>query len=104
MITSVVLLLLILLFLLGPGNFLEVSKLLPLLTSGGGEDAPAFHVVAPSLPNFGFSSGTKKKGFGIGQYAEASHKLMVRLGYPSYGWSNPFVLLLLSWSDEYSYT
>lgn len=44
---------------LGPGSFLEVSKLLPLLTAGS-ESHPAFHVVAPSLPNFGFSEGVKK--------------------------------------------
>lgn len=77
---------------LGPGNFLEVSKILPLLRAGG-KDAPAFHVVAPSLPNFGFSSGTKKKGFGMHQYAETFDKLMLRLGYSSYGWSNSFFQL-----------
>lgn len=66
-----------------PGNFLEVSKLLPLL-SGGGEEAPAFHVVAPSLPNFGFSSGVTKKGFSLSQYAETFHKLMQKLGYTKY--------------------
>ena len=51
----------------------------------GGKDAPAFHVVALSLPNFGFSSGTKKKGFGLPQYAETCHKLMLKLGYDKYG-------------------
>lgn len=35
--------------------------MLPLL--GGGIGVPAFHVVAPSLPNFGFSGGISKKGF-----------------------------------------
>lgn len=49
-----------LLFLHGwPGSFLEVTKLLPLIEQDGGE-APAFHVVAPSLVNFGFSSGAYK--------------------------------------------
>ena len=71
-------------FSLGPGNFLEVSKLLPLLSSNG-EDFPAFHVVAPSLPNFGFSSGTTKKGFGLSQHAETFNKLMQKLGYTKYG-------------------
>lgn len=42
-----------------PGHFLEVSKILPELVKGG-KDHPAFHVVAPSLPNFGFSEGVKK--------------------------------------------
>lgn len=36
-----------------PGNFLEVSKMLPLLKGGDGK--PAFHVVAPSMPNYVFS-------------------------------------------------
>jgi hypothetical protein len=42
-----------------PGSFYEVVKLLPLLTKGEG-DSPAFHVVAPSLPNFGFSDEVKE--------------------------------------------
>jgi pimeloyl-ACP methyl ester carboxylesterase len=42
-----------------PGSFDEVSRILPELVKGG-KDTPAFHVVAPSLVNFGFSEGTKK--------------------------------------------
>jgi Epoxide hydrolase N terminus len=42
-----------------PGSFIEVLKLLPLLTKGN-SDAPCFHVVAPSLPNYGFSEGVPK--------------------------------------------
>ena len=42
-----------------PGSFVEVLKILPELTKGG-KEYPAFHVVAPSLPNFGFSEGVKK--------------------------------------------
>ncbi|KAI1781528.1 alpha/beta-hydrolase [Hypoxylon cercidicola] len=68
-----------------PGSFLEVQKILPLLTAAAGEDGePSFHVVAPSLPNFGFSQATAKPGFGLPQYAEACHKLMLRLGYARY--------------------
>ena len=70
--------------LVGPGSFLEVERILPLLTKGG-KDKPAFHVVAPSLPNFGFSEGPKKIGFGLRQYAETCHKLMLQLGYEKYG-------------------
>ena len=60
-----------------PGSFLEVSKLLPLLK----ED---FHVVAPSLPNFGFSSGVTEAGFTLSQYADTLNKLMLKLNYPQY--------------------
>ncbi|OTB08333.1 hypothetical protein M426DRAFT_316959 [Hypoxylon sp. CI-4A] len=72
-----------------PGSFLEVTKMLPLLTTNGPDDnddseQPTFHVVAPSLPNFGFSQRTSKPGFSIPQYAEVCHKLMQRLGYTRY--------------------
>lgn len=67
----------------GPGSFLEVLKILPLLTEP--KSGPSFHVVAPSLPNFGFSGRATKKGFGIPQYAEAMHQVMLKLGYDKYG-------------------
>ncbi|TCD63169.1 hypothetical protein EIP91_005897 [Steccherinum ochraceum] len=66
-----------------PGHILEASKLIPLLTSSSG-DHPHFHVVALSLPGFGFSEGAKRKGFKIEQYAETGHKLMLSLGYDEY--------------------
>lgn len=66
-----------------PGSFIEVKKLLPLLK--GDDGAPAFDIIAPSLPNFGFSDGIKKRGFALAQYAEACHKLMQKLGYAQYG-------------------
>ncbi|KAF2812656.1 alpha/beta-hydrolase [Mytilinidion resinicola] len=66
-----------------PGSFLEVTKILPLL-SGSSDGSPAFHVIAPSIPNFGFSQGVKTKGFAVPQYAEACHKLMLKLGYNEY--------------------
>lgn len=66
-----------------PGSFLEVTKVLKPLTQGG-KGKQAFHVVAPSLPNFGFSDVTKKRGFGTAKYAETMHKLMLKLGYDQY--------------------
>ena len=53
----------------GPGYFLEVQKILPLLVASA-PDHPSFHVVAFSLPGYGFSEAPKKKGFAIPQYAE----------------------------------
>ncbi|TBU49882.1 epoxide hydrolase [Dichomitus squalens] len=61
-----------------PGHFLEVRKLLPGLVY------PSFHVVALSLPGFGFSEAPKKKGFASRQYAEVANKLMLSLGYNEY--------------------
>ncbi|KAH8673754.1 Alpha/Beta hydrolase protein [Xylariales sp. PMI_506] len=67
-----------------PGNFLEVIKILKPLGKGDGINTPAFHIVAPSLPNFGFSQGTKKRGFAMEQYSETMNKLMLKLGYNEY--------------------
>ncbi|KAI1769010.1 alpha/beta-hydrolase [Hypoxylon sp. FL1150] len=68
-----------------PGHFQEVPKILKPLTEGGdGVKYPAFDIIAPSLPNFGFSQGTKKRGFALEQYAETMNKLMLKLGYKEY--------------------
>ena len=51
-----------LLFLHGwPGSFIEVTKMLPHLVKAE-EDQISFHVIAPSLINFGFSSGVTTVG------------------------------------------
>ena len=49
------------------------------------QDGPSFHVVAPSLPNFGFSDLVKEAGFGIPKYGQVLHTLMLKLGYDKYG-------------------
>lgn len=61
-----------------------MTKVLPLLLEEG-KDGLAFDVVAPSLPNFGFSDGIDKPGFTLAKYAEAVHNLMLKLGYDEYG-------------------
>jgi pimeloyl-ACP methyl ester carboxylesterase len=67
----------------GPGSSIEVLKILPLLTQRDGS-GPSFHIVAPSLPSFGFSRGVSKCGFALAQYAETCHKLNHQLGYNQY--------------------
>lgn len=42
-----------------PGSFMEVTKILPKLIDGG-PNFPSFHVVAPSMVDFGFSSRAGK--------------------------------------------
>ncbi|EIN12328.1 epoxide hydrolase [Punctularia strigosozonata HHB-11173 SS5] len=64
-----------------PGHFLEVRKILPLLSS---QEEPSFHVVALGLPGYGWSEAPKKKGFRMGRYAEIANKLMTSLGYSEY--------------------
>ncbi|KAH9056305.1 Alpha/Beta hydrolase protein [Lactarius vividus] len=66
-----------------PGSFLEVTKILPLLTAVS-TDHPSFHVVAPSLPGFAWSEGVLEKGFHMEHYAELFNKLMISLGYSEY--------------------
>jgi pimeloyl-ACP methyl ester carboxylesterase len=75
----------VLIRLAGPGSFLEAIKIIPLLTEPRDEKDPSFHVVAPSLPNFGFSQIVSKPGFSGPQYAESMHKIMLKLGYNQYG-------------------
>ena len=67
-----------------PGSFIEVTKILePLVNPPPGQIA--FDVVAPSLPNFGFSQGPSRRGFNTEQYAETLNKLMTeKLGYKQY--------------------
>ncbi|KAI0473495.1 Alpha/Beta hydrolase protein [Xylariaceae sp. FL0804] len=67
-----------------PGSFIEVIKMLPLLADSEKRGGPAFHVIAPSLPNFGFSSMINRGGFGMPEYAETCHQLMLGLGYKQY--------------------
>ncbi|SJL07266.1 related to epoxide hydrolase [Armillaria ostoyae] len=64
-------------------NFIEVQKLLSLLTDPSPEH-PSFHVVALSLPGYGFSQAPTKQGFASAQYAEVGYKLMLALGYDAY--------------------
>jgi pimeloyl-ACP methyl ester carboxylesterase len=44
-----------------------------------------FHVVAPSVPGFGFSGPTTETGWGVNRIARAWAELMRRLGYDRYG-------------------
>ncbi|KAH9169982.1 Alpha/Beta hydrolase protein [Lactarius sanguifluus] len=66
-----------------PGSFLEVTKVLPLLTSVSA-DHPSFHVVVPSLPGYAWSEGVLEKGFHAKHYAELFNRLMISLGYTEY--------------------
>jgi pimeloyl-ACP methyl ester carboxylesterase len=51
----------------------------------GGDPADAFHLVAPSLPGFGFSGPTRTKGWTTKRVATAWLELMTRLGYDRFG-------------------
>ena len=70
-----------------PGSVVEFARVIPMLTdpeSHGGSAADAFHVVAPSLPGFGFSDKPGAAGTGVGRIAELFDGMMRGLGYRSY--------------------
>jgi epoxide hydrolase len=48
-------------------------------------DGQAFHVVAPSLPGYAFSTPLRETGWSMGRTARAWIELMRRLGYQRYG-------------------
>jgi hypothetical protein len=63
----------------------------------GGQVSPAFHVVAPTIPGFGFSDEVADEGNNLWTTAEVFDALMKRLGYSHYivhgiGWSDPFLV------------
>ncbi len=71
-----------------PGSVVEfLAAIGPLVdpVAHGGEAADAFHVVAPSLPGYGFSDRPAVPGWGVRHIAEAWAELMARLGYGRYG-------------------
>ncbi|MDG4785309.1 epoxide hydrolase [Micromonospora sp. WMMD1102] len=68
-----------------PGSVLEYLDVIAPLTEPADPDAPAFHVVVPSLPGFGFSGPTRSAGWNRYRTARAWAELMNRLGYASYG-------------------
>ena len=73
-----------------PGSVSEFSQIIGPLTdptAHGGSAEDAFHVIAPSLPGFGFSSAPTEPGFGPEQMALAFADLMERLGYEQYALS-----------------
>jgi pimeloyl-ACP methyl ester carboxylesterase len=67
-----------------PSTFTEYLRLVePLTNPAPGQ--PAFDVVIPSLPGFGFSSPLAATGWGSASTARAWDVLMKRLGYYRYG-------------------
>ena len=71
-----------------PGSFFEFTKVIGPLTEPtkfGGNASDAFHVVALSLPGFGFSGKPRSGGYNPTRMARTVAQLMARLGYSRYG-------------------
>ena len=71
-----------------PGSVVEFLEIIGPLTDPvayGGKAEDAFHVIAPSMPGFGFSGKPTEPGVGPEQIADIHAQLMERLGYARYG-------------------
>lgn len=67
-----------------PGSFVEMSRLIPLLTdpaASSGKPEDSFDVVVPSLPGFGFSDRPALPGMNAPRIAALWLNLMSALGY-----------------------
>ena len=65
-----------------PSSFLEMLKLIPLLTENSNF---SFDLVIPSIPGYGFSQKITQPGCNVSFIADLWHKLMTELGYDKYG-------------------
>jgi pimeloyl-ACP methyl ester carboxylesterase len=70
-----------------PSTFVELLPLVPFLTDpdAHGIEGPAFDVVIPSLPGYGFSQRPARIGVNYEHVAGLWHRLMRGLGYERYG-------------------
>ncbi|KAM6992683.1 epoxide hydrolase 1 [Tautogolabrus adspersus] len=67
-----------------PGSFYEFYGMIPLLTEPTDPHDLVFEVVCPSIPGYGFSEASHKKGFDSVCAARIFHKLMKRLGFQQF--------------------
>jgi epoxide hydrolase len=71
-----------------PSSVVEFLSIIGPLTdprAHGGDPADAFHVIAPSLPGYGFSVPVCQTGWDMPRITRAWAELMHRLGYERYG-------------------
>jgi pimeloyl-ACP methyl ester carboxylesterase len=82
-----------------PGSFFEFEQVIQRLADPaafGEPPRPAFHVVVPSLPGYGFSEAPNEPGWNIHRIAAAWAELMDRLGY------SRFIALGSDWGTSIS--
>jgi pimeloyl-ACP methyl ester carboxylesterase len=68
-----------------PGSVVEYLDVIAPLTEPESAEEPAFHLVIPSMPGYGFSGPTHSAGWNLRRIARAWAVLMQRLGYQRYG-------------------
>jgi pimeloyl-ACP methyl ester carboxylesterase len=70
-----------------PGSFVEMYKIIPMLTDPASNGFPGFRsfdVIVPSLPGFGFSQAPVRPGTNSRAVASLWHTLLAELGYSKY--------------------
>ncbi|XP_006898116.1 PREDICTED: epoxide hydrolase 1 [Elephantulus edwardii] len=70
-----------------PGSFYEFYKIIPLLTNPknhGLSDEHIFEVICPSIPGYGYSQASSKKGLDTVATARIFYKLMMRLNFQEF--------------------
>ena len=84
-----------------PSSFVEMLKLIPLLTDPsnyGADISDSFDVIVPSVPGFGFSERPLQAGMTRWRVAELWVKLMDALGYQRFGLqANDIGAVISSW-------
>jgi pimeloyl-ACP methyl ester carboxylesterase len=84
-----------------PSSFVEMLKIIPLLTdpaAHGGQARDSFDVIVPSVPGFGFSDRPLQAGMTRWRAAEIWTELMSGLGYQKYGLhANDIGAVISSW-------
>lgn len=82
-----------------PGSIAEFVDVVDELADPESPEDPAFHVVVPSLPGFGFSDRPTAEGWGIEKIAAAWVELMGSLGHERFlahggDWGGPITTIL----------
>ncbi|MET7337823.1 epoxide hydrolase family protein [Nonomuraea sp. NPDC005650] len=67
-----------------PSTFAEFRRVIDELAEPSGAACPAFDVIVPSLPGYGFSGPLRERGWGAHRMARAIAQLVRRLGYERY--------------------
>jgi pimeloyl-ACP methyl ester carboxylesterase len=67
-----------------PSSVVEPLQVIDALANPAAADDPAFHVVAPSLPGFGFSGKPTTIGWSVHRIADTWATLMTQLGYDKF--------------------
>jgi pimeloyl-ACP methyl ester carboxylesterase len=71
-----------------PGSFIEMLKIIPVLTDParyGADPKDAFDVIVPSMPGYGFSDRPNQPGMNLFRIADLRKQLMTGLGYRRFG-------------------